>query len=106
MKLRDIHEAKYAFPNYANWVQKNLDNEKDAGLEFDSKDVEIALKQLTRKYGTPHHQQDTVGRHYRQTIDRDYYLWQNDVDENTSYDISLWPWGELLIHAYKETDVD
>ncbi len=103
MKLKQLQEARYAFPNYANWVQDAINSEeRESVLHLELRDVEVALKQISRKYGQPSHEdQPGLGR------DSDYYLWQNDVNEHVSYDVVLWVVGELNVHVYKkETDVD
>ena len=107
MKLSQLQEASYAFPNYANWVQDSIDSgEAKSEIEIDKKAVDVILKQLTRRFGQPHKQ--TIPDKYFIGERREYYLWQNDVESvaDTSYDIILWQWGELRVHVYKETDLD
>jgi len=100
MKLSQLQESSYAFPNYANWVQKSINSEKlEDSIKFNPNGVDVALKQLTRKFGQPHHNQIENEPGY------EYWLWQNDIGDG-SYDITLWTSGEIKVHVYGEMDVD
>lgn len=97
----EVRESSYAFPNYANWVQKSINSEKlEDSIKFNPNGVDIALKQLTRKFGRPlHNQVDDEPRY-------EYWLWQNDIGNDGSYDITLWTTGEIKVHVYSEMGVD
>lgn len=54
MKLAQLQEARYAFPNYAQWVQTvfDSDTETDGEITVDI-DRDLVIKQLVDAFGKP-----------------------------------------------------
>jgi hypothetical protein len=86
MKLTDLQEARYAFPNYVEWVEEKLhsgirDMTGPTWIEIPQGDYDLAFEQLTKHYGQYTTQTDL------------YHMWQNKLGEKPKFDLILWPKG-------------
>lgn len=102
MKLSQIHEARYAFPRYVQWAEDFMRKRGERELEVPREDRKIAVRQLTDRYGKPHHQEFPDDE-----PEREYYLWQNDPEEDViSFNLVYYPYlGSMILNTFRDVPV-